>query len=57
MKKLTKAMSYKDLIKEHRRLVRIMKFGSPYERRKLIEEQEAELKDYEKEYRLKLRGR
>jgi len=53
----TKKMNLKDLIKEHRRLVRIMKFGSPYERAQLIKEQEAELKEYEAEYRLKLRGK
>ncbi|GAH41149.1 unnamed protein product, partial [marine sediment metagenome] len=52
MKKPTKAMPYSDLIKEHRRLIRIMKFGSPYERSQLIQEQEAELKEYEKEGRI-----
>ena len=57
MKRPTKAMPYSDLIKEHRRLIRIMKFGSPYERTQLIQEQEAELREYEKEYKLKLRRR
>jgi len=57
MKQLTKSTPYIDLIKEHRRLVRILRFGSPWERRQLLEEQEAELKEYEAEYDAKLRRR
>ena len=50
-------MPYSDLIKEHRQLVRILKFGTAWERRKLLQEQEAELIQYEKEYKQKLRIR
>jgi len=57
MKKLTKSMSYKDLIKEHRRLISIMKFGTPAERIKEIQNQEEELREYELEYKRKLRSK
>ena len=57
MKQLSKAMPYKDLIKEHRRLVRVLRFGSQWERDQLLAEQEAELKEYEEEYAKKLRRR
>jgi len=54
-KRISKLMPYADLIKEHKNLVRILKFGTAYERRKLLQEQSAELTEYKKEYKQKSR--
>ena len=50
---LTKKMSYVALIKEHKNLVKVLKKGNKQDIKKLVKEQEAELKEYKKEYQRK----
>ena len=53
MKRPAKLMPYKDLIKEHENLVKILKKPSKTKLKKLLKEQSAELKEYKAEYEKK----
>lgn len=53
-----KMMSYKDLILEHKNLVRTLKSGKKTAINKLLKEQSAELQSYQKAYNMfLLRGK
>jgi len=56
-KRLAKRMPYVSLIREHENLVKVLKSGSKTKIKKLLKEQEKELKEYKEEYKKKSRGR
>lgn len=53
-RKLSKMMPYKELIKEHENIVKVLKSGSKTKIKKLLEEQSYELHEYKEEYKRKL---
>ena len=56
-RRISKLMSYADLIKEHKKLVRVLKSENKTAIKKMAKEQSEELKEYKKEYEIKKRRR
>ena len=56
-KRISKLMSYTNLIKEHEKLVKVLKSGSKKAIKDMAKEQEKELKEYKEEYHIKKKFR
>ena len=56
MKQISKRMPYKSLIREHKNLVHVLKYGTKKQKEKLLREQSKELKEYQSEFKRKRRN-
>ena len=56
-KRISKMMPYSSLIKEHTKLVKVLKSGNKKAIAKMAKEQEKELKEYKEEYHIKKKFR
>jgi len=56
-KQISKMMPYSSLIKEHEKLVKVLKSGNKKAIAKMAKEQEKELKEYKEEYHIKKKFR